>query len=106
MDQVRPHVTQRRRTDDRALLDWPTLPLQNDASTLPAASVIGTCCRLIKLWLKVPVEESDDDGKRRLTGGKGGSCDTPQSGVISPLLANLYMNRFLKHWRATGRCEA
>jgi RNA-directed DNA polymerase len=26
--------------------------------------------------------------------------------VISPLLANLYMNRFLKHWRATGRSEA
>jgi RNA-directed DNA polymerase len=27
-------------------------------------------------------------------------------GVISPLLANLYMNRFLKHWRLTDRGEA
>jgi Reverse transcriptase (RNA-dependent DNA polymerase) len=26
-------------------------------------------------------------------------------GVISPLLANLYMNRFLKYWRITGRNE-
>ena len=26
--------------------------------------------------------------------------------MISPLLANLYMNRFLKHWRASGRGEA
>ena len=26
-------------------------------------------------------------------------------GVISPLLANLYMNRFLKYWRITGRGE-
>jgi RNA-directed DNA polymerase len=26
--------------------------------------------------------------------------------VISPLLANLYMNRFLKYWRGTGREEA
>jgi RNA-directed DNA polymerase len=26
-------------------------------------------------------------------------------GAVSPLLANLYMNRFLKHWRATGRGE-
>src|SRR5205823_10996961 len=26
-------------------------------------------------------------------------------GVISPLLANLYMNRFLKFWRITGRGE-
>src|ERR1700719_1214546 len=25
--------------------------------------------------------------------------------VISPLLANLYMNRFLKYWRITGRSE-
>ena len=61
--------------------------------------------RLIKLWLKAPVEERDGDGRRRMTGGKGGTCGTPQGGVISPLLANLYMNRFLKHWRATGRDE-
>ena len=27
-------------------------------------------------------------------------------GVISPLVANLYMNRFLKRWRSTGRSEA
>src|SRR5881227_3427936 len=62
--------------------------------------------RLIKLWLKAPVEESNDAGKRRLTGGKRSTCGTPQGGVISPLLANLYMNRFLKHWRASGRGEA
>lgn len=62
--------------------------------------------RLIKLWLKTPVEERDDDGMRRMTGGKGSRQGTPQGGVISPLLANLYMNRFLKHWRSTGRGEA
>src|SRR5271167_3305930 len=28
---------------------------------------------------------------------------TPQGGVISPLLANLYLNRFLKHWRRQGK---
>jgi RNA-directed DNA polymerase len=59
--------------------------------------------RLIKLWLKTLVEDRRDDGKRHLTGGKKSTCGTPQGGVISPLLANLYMNRFLKHWRATGR---
>ena len=62
--------------------------------------------RLIKLWLKVPVEERDGDGTRRMTGGKDNTCGTPQGGVISPLLANLYMNRFLKHWRATERGKA
>jgi RNA-directed DNA polymerase len=62
--------------------------------------------RLIKMWLKVPVEEKDDKGNRRRTGGKQNTRGTPQGGVISPLLANLYMNRFLKYWRITGKGEA
>jgi RNA-directed DNA polymerase len=61
---------------------------------------------LIKLWLKAPIEERDGDGKRRMSGGKGGTCGTPQGGVASPLLSVIYMNRFLKHWRLTGRGEA
>jgi RNA-directed DNA polymerase len=60
---------------------------------------------LIKMWLKVPVEERDENGKRRLTGGKGNDRGTPQGGVISPLLANLYMNRMLKGFRQTRRGE-
>lgn len=43
---------------------------------------------LIELWLKVPIVE--EDGK--YTGGKGTKKGTPQGGVISPLLANIYMN--------------
>jgi len=52
---------------------------------------------LIKMWLTVAVAERDEKGnwKHRGSTGKG----TPQGGVISPLLANLYMNRFLKYWR-------
>lgn len=61
--------------------------------------------RLIRMWLKVPVEERDGNGKRRMSGGRKSTCGTPQGGVISPLLANLYMNRFLKFWRITGRGE-
>jgi RNA-directed DNA polymerase len=61
--------------------------------------------RLIKMWLKVPVEERDENGKRRLTGGKGNDRGTPQGGVVSPGLANLYMNRMLKGWRQTRRGE-
>jgi RNA-directed DNA polymerase len=62
---------------------------------------------LIKMWLKAPVEEPGEDGNgRRLTGGKSSTRGTPQGGVVSPMLANLYMNRFLKHWRLTGRGEA
>jgi RNA-directed DNA polymerase len=62
--------------------------------------------RLIKMWLKAPIEERDSDGERRIVGGKGNKRGTPQGGVASPLLANIYMNRFLKHWRLTGCGEA
>jgi len=62
--------------------------------------------RLIKQWLKAPVETTGDDGKKRMEGGKASTRGTPQGGVISPLVANLYMNRFLKHWRQSGRGEA
>jgi RNA-directed DNA polymerase len=61
---------------------------------------------LIKMWLKAPVEERDGDGNRRIVGGKGSKRGTPQGGVASPLLANIYMNRFLKHWRLSGCGEA
>jgi RNA-directed DNA polymerase len=62
--------------------------------------------RLIKIWLRAPIEARDGDGKRRIVGGKGNRRGTPQGGVASPLLANIYMNRFLKHWRLTGCGEA
>jgi RNA-directed DNA polymerase len=61
---------------------------------------------LIKLWLKASIEERDEHGNKRMTGGKSSTCGTPQGGVASPMLANLYMNRFLKFWRITGRSEA
>jgi RNA-directed DNA polymerase len=60
---------------------------------------------LIKMWLEAPVEERDENGKRRMSGGKDRRCGTPQGGVASPMLANLYMNRLLKGWRQTKRGE-
>jgi RNA-directed DNA polymerase len=66
----------------------------------------GSVLRLIKLWLKAPIEERDGNGKRRMVGGKRNKRGTPQGGVASPLLANIYMNRFLKHWRLSGCGEA
>ncbi|MEX2508339.1 MAG: group II intron reverse transcriptase/maturase [Homoserinimonas sp.] len=58
--------------------------------------------RLIKMWLKAPVEETDAEGRRSLKGGKGSKAGTPQGGVISPLLANLYIHRLLKAWKKFG----
>ena len=58
--------------------------------------------RLLKRWLKVPVAERGNDGGWRFTGGKRSTRGTPQGGVVSPLLANLYMNRYLKVFRRRG----
>jgi RNA-directed DNA polymerase len=58
-----------------------------------------------ELWLKSPVEEKDERGNRRMTGGKKSKRGTPQGGVVSPLLANVYINRLLRHWRKTGASE-
>ena len=61
---------------------------------------------LIKQWLMAPVETTGGDGRRRMEGGKASRQGVPQGGVISPLVANLYMNRFLKYWRQQGKGEA
>jgi group II intron reverse transcriptase/maturase len=49
----------------------------------------GSVLRLIKSWLRAPVAEEDQDGPKRV---QPNLCGTPQGGVISPLLANLYLN--------------
>ena len=45
--------------------------------------------KLIKMWLKTPIVEEREDGKKEYKGNEKG---TPQGGVISPLLANVYLN--------------
>jgi RNA-directed DNA polymerase len=83
-----------------------TIPHHELMQTLARRIVDADMLRLIKLWLKAPVEITGGDGRRRLEGGRASRQGVPQGGVISPLLANLYMNRFLKYWRQTGRGEA
>ncbi len=58
---------------------------------------------LIKMWLEAPVEETDKRGnKRRTTRNKDERRGSPQGAPISPLLANLYMRRFLLGWKVLG----
>jgi RNA-directed DNA polymerase len=61
--------------------------------------------KLVKAWLKVPVEERDERGRTRMTGGKNSTRGTPQGGVLSPLLANIYMHRYLRAWQTRGKGE-
>jgi RNA-directed DNA polymerase len=58
--------------------------------------------RLLKMWLKAPVAERTAGGRWRFSGGKRATRGTPQGGVISPLLAVIYMNRYLKVFRLRG----
>ena len=57
--------------------------------------------KLIRLWLEAPVEESDGPGgKKKVSRHKKG---TPQGGVISPLLANVFLHWFERvFYSATG----
>ena len=48
----------------------------------------GMILKLIKGWLRAPVMEEDSEGNKRMKANKAG---TPQGGVISPLLANIYL---------------
>jgi RNA-directed DNA polymerase len=57
---------------------------------------------VIKQWLRVPVVEQTEDGKRRTTEAADRSRGVPQGGPLSPLLANLYFRRFLLAWKQFG----
>jgi RNA-directed DNA polymerase len=58
--------------------------------------VDGSVLRLIKQWLKAPVVETEQGGKTKVKRNEKG---TPQGGVISPLLANIYL-----HWCSAPHC--
>ena len=58
---------------------------------------------LIKMWLECAVEETDDRGRKtRTTEAKDQRRGIPQGSPISPLLANLYMRRFVLGWKKLG----
>jgi len=58
---------------------------------------------LIKAWLQMPVEECDERGrKQRTTRNRDEGKGTPQGAPLSPLLANLYMRRFILGWKVLG----
>ena len=60
----------------------------------------GSVLRLIKMWLRAPVREENKDGTTRIKPNRSG---TPQGGVISPMLANLYLNAL--DWSVNEKVE-
>jgi len=55
--------------------------------------------KLIRMWLQAPIVEQDRSGGTKVTRSKKG---TPQGGVISPLLANVYLHWFEKLFYSVG----
>ena len=53
--------------------------------------------RLLRMWLETPVVEPAKDDQTKVSRPRQG---TPQGGVISPLLANLYLHWFDKRFQA------
>ena len=77
-----------------------TIPHDNLLKAVEKRIVDSSVLRLIRLWLKSTVFEKDENGKTRGSKPKTG---TPQGGVISPLLANIYLHYFEKFFEsATG----
>ncbi len=76
-----------------------TIPHRQLLRTVARRISDGSVLRLIKQWLRAPIVEEDKDGTRRVLPNNQG---TPQGGVISPLLANVYLNPL--DWAVNERC--
>lgn len=93
-------LTGHRHVIDADLLKYfDTIPHAKLLTVLAERISDGAMLALVKQWLKVAIVEEDGNGKRRTTGGgKGQRKGTPQGGVISPLLANLYLHLLDRVW--------
>jgi len=77
-----------------------SIPHAKLMATVAERIVDGAVLALIKQWLKAPVMGDSEKGKTACVGrGKGNSRGTPQGGVISPLLSNIYLHLMDRIWQ-------
>jgi RNA-directed DNA polymerase len=95
IDAIRHHVaaglTEVYDADLKSYFD--TIPHDQLMKCLKVRIADRSVLKLIRLWLETPVLETDNDGRATATRPTQG---TPQGGVISPVLANVYLHRFEK----------
>jgi RNA-directed DNA polymerase len=97
---------------DRGHLDIVDADLSDYFGSIPHAELLQSLARrivdrrvlrLLKQWLECPVEDIDKRGRKtRTTEAKDTRGGIPQGSPISPLLANLYMRRFVLAWKKLG----
>ena len=100
----------------RGHLDVVDADLADYFGSIPHADLMRSLARrivdtrvlhMIKMWLECAVEETDDRGRKtRTTEAKDSGRGIPQGSPLSPLLANLYMRRFVLGWKKLGLEES
>jgi RNA-directed DNA polymerase len=76
-----------------------SIPHEKLMKCLQMRIVDRSVLKLIRMWLKVPIAEDNGHGGKQMTRSDKG---TPQGGVISPLLANIYLHWFEKVFYAAS----
>lgn len=82
-----------------------TIPHDKLLKVVAQRVVDGQLLSLLKQWLKVKIVKVDNGKSTVIGGGKKARTGTPQGGVISPLLANIYLNILDRIWDKQGYAE-
>ncbi len=91
LDQIRDHLKSGRQEVYDADLSsyFDTIPHARLMTMVERRIADRAVLKLIRMWLRCAIVEDDDRGGRKTTKPTAG---TPQGGVISPLLANIYLH--------------